>query len=296
MKSPPAPGLARHAPCPCPCGGALGCWLADMSCCSLRSAQGRARVSGGVSAPYSCRAWPLPPTKEPGGGALGSQDVPASLAERTQFSQKGEMCVSFPISRLSFLWVFCTRRLCWSCWGDALPDWERVLGCFPNSYDWVSRSGMSPEGDLETTTPEGTVWMLNVRGIAHLSSGFHHFCGNWGFPVWWTLMDWYFTCSPFLGIWGEWSIVLIFREFSKRWLKKLSSNARPCLFILFIGISRQECWIGLPFLLQWNVFCQNSPLWPVCLEWPCMPWLIASLSYISHFTTMQVLWTHERER
>ena len=28
-------------------------------------------------------------------------------------------------------------------------------------------------------------------------------------------------------------------------------------------------------------FCQNSSLWPVLLEWPCMVWLIASLSYAS---------------
>ena len=33
------------------------------------------------------------------------------------------------------------------------------------------------------------------------------------------------------------------------------------------------------FLLQWTTFCQNSSLWPVHLERPCMAWLIASLSY-----------------
>ena len=27
------------------------------------------------------------------------------------------------------------------------------------------------------------------------------------------------------------------------------------------------------------MFCQNSPLWPVHLGWPCTAWLIASLSY-----------------
>ena len=26
-------------------------------------------------------------------------------------------------------------------------------------------------------------------------------------------------------------------------------------------------------LLQWTMFCQNSPPWPVCLGWPCMAWL-----------------------
>ena len=32
-------------------------------------------------------------------------------------------------------------------------------------------------------------------------------------------------------------------------------------------------------LLQWTLFCQNSPLWPVHLGWPYMVWLIVSLSY-----------------
>ena len=36
--------------------------------------------------------------------------------------------------------------------------------------------------------------------------------------------------------------------------------------------------------LQWTMFCQNSPLWPVGLGWSCMAWLIASLSYTRPFT------------
>ena len=35
------------------------------------------------------------------------------------------------------------------------------------------------------------------------------------------------------------------------------------------------------------MFCQNSLPWPVLLGWPCMAWLIASLSYISPFATRQ---------
>ena len=31
-------------------------------------------------------------------------------------------------------------------------------------------------------------------------------------------------------------------------------------------------------LLQWTMFCQNSVPWPVHLGWPCMAWLIVSLS------------------
>ena len=37
-------------------------------------------------------------------------------------------------------------------------------------------------------------------------------------------------------------------------------------------------------LLQRIMFCQNSPVRPVCLRWPCTAWLIASLSYASPFT------------
>ena len=42
--------------------------------------------------------------------------------------------------------------------------------------------------------------------------------------------------------------------------------------------------------LQWIMFCQHSLLWPICLEWPCTAWLIASLNYASLFTTIK-LWS-----
>ena len=34
-------------------------------------------------------------------------------------------------------------------------------------------------------------------------------------------------------------------------------------------------------LLQWILFCQNSPLWPIHHGWPYTAWLIASLNYAS---------------
>ena len=43
-----------------------------------------------------------------------------------------------------------------------------------------------------------------------------------------------------------------------------------CLFILFMGFSRQEYWSGLPFPSPVTTFCQNSPPWPVCLGWSYM--------------------------
>ena len=50
-----------------------------------------------------------------------------------------------------------------------------------------------------------------------------------------------------------------------------------CLFILFMGFSRQECWSGLPFHSPVATFCQTSPPGPVCFAWPYIAWLIVSL-------------------
>ena len=44
-----------------------------------------------------------------------------------------------------------------------------------------------------------------------------------------------------------------------------------------MGFSRQEHWSGLHSLLQWTMFCQNSPLWGVRLGWSCMAWLLVPL-------------------
>ena len=203
LLAPPAPGLARHAPCPCSCGGALGCWLADTSCCSLRGAQGRARVSGGVSTPYSWRTHDLSASPQ---GALGQGPwdhktcLPCWLGELS-FPQKGKKG-AFPSPFLDSLPFGCFAQE--DSAGHAEETPYRIgsgsSAASQTAVTGLARQGQALRSDLETTTPGGTVWMLNVRGTAHLSSGFHHFCGNWGFPVWWT---WYFTFSPFLGIWGR---------------------------------------------------------------------------------------------
>ena len=52
---------------------------------------------------------------------------------------------------------------------------------------------------------------------------------------------------------------------------------------------------GCHLLLLWTTFCQNSSLWPVHLGWLCMEWLIASLSYVSPFTTTR-LWSRKGKR
>ena len=46
-----------------------------------------------------------------------------------------------------------------------------------------------------------------------------------------------------------------------------------CLFILFMGFSKQEHWSGLPFPFHGSTFCQSSPLWPSRLGWPHRAWL-----------------------
>ena len=47
--------------------------------------------------------------------------------------------------------------------------------------------------------------------------------------------------------------------------------------------------MGCHILLRWTMICQNSSLWPIHPGWPCMAWLIASLSYAGSFTITR-LW------
>ena len=53
-------------------------------------------------------------------------------------------------------------------------------------------------------------------------------------------------------------------------------------------VARVLEWFAIPS--WWTTFCQNAPLWPVHLGWPCTAWLIASLSCTSPFTTTR-LWS-----
>ena len=64
------------------------------------------------------------------------------------------------------------------------------------------------------------------------------------------------------------------------------SDLSFCLFMLFMGFSRQEYWSGLPFLSPVD-HSQNSPPWPVCLGWPYTAWLIVSLRQ----TRLQSMWS-----
>ena len=76
--------------------------------------------------------------------------------------------------------------------------------------------------------------------------------------------------SFFLELFFHWSPVAC-------WVSDLVSSSFSilsfCLFILFMGFSRQEYWSGLPSLLQWTTFCQSSPPWPAHLGWPHRAWL-----------------------
>ena len=46
-----------------------------------------------------------------------------------------------------------------------------------------------------------------------------------------------------------------------------------CLFILWMGFSKQETEVVCHYLLQWTTFCQTSPPWPTHLGWPHTAWL-----------------------
>ena len=50
-----------------------------------------------------------------------------------------------------------------------------------------------------------------------------------------------------------------------------------CLIILHGFLTDKNTRVVCHSLLWWTMFCQNSPLWPICLRWPCMACLIPSL-------------------
>ena len=55
-----------------------------------------------------------------------------------------------------------------------------------------------------------------------------------------------------------------------------SSSSVPYLFGFSYcswGFQGKNTIVVCHSLLQWTTFCQNSPLWPVCLGWPYMAWL-----------------------
>ena len=59
-----------------------------------------------------------------------------------------------------------------------------------------------------------------------------------------------------------------------------SSSVVSLLFhTVYGGSHNKNTGVTCHSLLQWTTFCQNSPLWPIHLGWPCMAWLIGSLSY-----------------
>ena len=51
-----------------------------------------------------------------------------------------------------------------------------------------------------------------------------------------------------------------------------------CFFILFMCSQGKNNAVVCHSVLQWTMFCQNSPSWPVHFGWPYMAWRIVSLS------------------
>ena len=68
----------------------------------------------------------------------------------------------------------------------------------------------------------------------------------------------------------------------------------PVSYLFAFSYSSWGSWgkntgLGCHFLLQWTMICQNSSPWSVCLEWLCMTWLIASLSYTIPSATTRLI-------
>ena len=66
-----------------------------------------------------------------------------------------------------------------------------------------------------------------------------------------------------------------------------------CLFILFMGFSRQEYWSGLPFPSPVDHILQTFPPWPARLEWPHGHGLMMMVSVLLIRTVQEkmILWT-----
>ena len=64
------------------------------------------------------------------------------------------------------------------------------------------------------------------------------------------------------------------------------------MFLCFLTVYRvldTKEWFAIPCPLQWTMFCQNSSLWPIHLQWPCTAWLIVSLIYVSPLNYLSLL-------
>ena len=77
--------------------------------------------------------------------------------------------------------------------------------------------------------------------------------------------------SFFLELFLQWSSVAYWAPTDLR--NSSFSVLSFCLFILFMGFSRQEYWSGFHSLLQWTTFGQTSPPWPIRFGWPYTAWL-----------------------
>ena len=82
--------------------------------------------------------------------------------------------------------------------------------------------------------------------------------------------------------------LLEFAQVHIHWVRDAIKPSYPLLPSSFaFNLSQNQVFHSL---LQWTTFCQNSPLWPICLGWPCTAWHIASLNYTSPFATTK-LWS-----
>ena len=94
---------------------------------------------------------------------------------------------------------------------------------------------------------------------------------NWVFFLPWLclfILELFLHCSP-VAYWAP----------TKLWNSSFNVLSF-CLFILFMGSSRQEYWSGLPFPSPVDhVLSELSTMTPIRLGWPYTAWLRVSLSY-----------------
>ena len=101
-----------------------------------------------------------------------------------------------------------------------------------------------------------------------------------------TFTNWHINNWVFFLLWLSlfilpWAILSLF---TSSLLDTYWPGASSCSVISFAfsysswGFQGKDDEVVSRSFLQWSTFCQNSPLWPICLVWPYMAWLIVSLS------------------
>ena len=155
---------------------------------------------------------------------------------------------------------------------------------------------------LPFLNPAWTTWKFMVRVLLKpgLENFEHYFTSMWDECN--CVVLWVFFGIAFLRDWNEnWPFpvlwpLLSFPNLLAYWVH-IGHQAGACFLVSYLFEFSYCLWcfcgkntgVACHSLLKWATFCQNSSLWPVCLGWPCMSWLIASLSFASPFAMTRLL-------